>query len=142
LPAEKHSHQRAERWIYIVASIALAASIASWLAAEPRELADGRMSAPAPAAAAVEVLSIDARLEISGTLPPNTVITANGRPLSERALAIAPGTYVLTASAPGHVTHADTLLIGARRTVIWSPQLRAVQPGVLQQARVAAVEGR
>jgi hypothetical protein len=142
LPAEKHPHQRTERWIYIVASVALAASIASWLAAEPRQLADGRTSSPVPVAQAPEVPSSDARLEISGVLPPNTVITANGRALSERALTITPGTYVLTASAPGHVTQSDTLLIGARRTVVWSPELRSVQPGVVRQARVATVEGR
>ena len=122
---ELHPHRHAERIVYVLGALLLLTSLILWMIHEPPVLSDGRTSTlPAPVSAApVEEPSEIARLEISGRLPSNAVITANGRTLTERAMALAPGRYVLTASAPGFASASDTLTISANRTVVWSPQL-------------------
>ena len=123
--AEVHSHRRVERIIYGAAGVLLTVSVVLLLTAKPRQLADGRpstSSSPVSSAPAEEVAE-SARLEIGGRLPDSAVITANGRPLTERAISLAPGRYVLTASAPGYASASDTVTLAERRTVIWSPQL-------------------
>ncbi len=102
------------------AAVVLAAGVlGAWLArgTPAPEPAPAAAPAPAPAAAAPPD---SADLQI-GTLPPNTVVTVDGRPLRGAAARLPAGAYTLRAAAPGRAAATQRITLARGQTVVWTP---------------------
>ncbi|HEU6452456.1 MAG TPA: hypothetical protein VFT57_13625 [Gemmatimonadaceae bacterium] len=64
-------------------------------------------------------------LRIGSNLPAGSQVTIDGLPLRQESLALVPGDYVLSASAPGHTTVSERLTLEAGQTLVWMPSLAA-----------------
>jgi TPR repeat protein len=82
--------------------------------------------APAPSDSASAAAADSGFIHIGGDLPAGSRITIDGLPLPRESVALFPGEYVLSASAPGYVSVSERLTLEAGQTLVWMPSLTAV----------------
>lgn len=78
-----------------------------------------------PAEGAQPVDADSGFLRIGGNLPSGSQVTIDGLPLRQESVALVPGDYVLSASAPGYTTVSERLTLEAGQTLVWMPSLAA-----------------
>jgi TPR repeat protein len=85
--------------------------------------------APAPVTPppVAEVPKSDSGFVLIGSRPANARVTLNGKTIADRQLALVPGKYQITASAPGFKSETQRLDVVAGQTLNWTPTLTAAK---------------
>lgn len=91
---------------------------------------------PAAAAAPPVVASPESGFVTIGTLPVAARVTLNGKSIDVRELALLPGKYRISATAPGYRTASQRLEVVGGRSISWAPTMQRSR--VPTEAKVGA----